>query len=122
LKPHAQSWGAEMSSTPEMPATPGPWAVGYRTSDVTACDGRMKVCDIRGWGYLTGKGALGLSDEEATAIQTANARLIASAPSLYAALAGLLAASEAEAHDYPATAIVSAWEDARAALKLARGE
>ena len=30
--------------------------------------GRM-VLDVRSWGYLTGKGALGLSDEEATDIQ-----------------------------------------------------
>mgnify|MGYP000625085185 CR=1 FL=1 len=45
---------------------------------------QMKVCDIRGWGHLTGKGigALGLSDDEAIAVQTANARLIADAPKL----------------------------------------
>ncbi len=62
--------------------TPGPWAVGYRAYDVTACGGQMKICDIRGWGYLTGLGALALPAEQATEIQYANARLIAAAPDL----------------------------------------
>jgi hypothetical protein len=50
--------------------------------------GDAKVCDIRGWGYLTGKGhgALGLPEAEAIAIQEANARLIAAAPELFEAL------------------------------------
>jgi antitoxin component of MazEF toxin-antitoxin module len=46
----------------------------------------MKVCDIRGWGYLTGKCALGLPDEQAIEIQKANECLIAAAPELYEAL------------------------------------
>lgn len=69
----------------------GPWKVGPYASDVwapSAKGGDTKVCDIRAWGYLTGKGAgaLGLSDDEAVAIQTANARLIAAAPDMLAAL------------------------------------
>ena len=65
--------------------TPGPWLVGYRALDVVANSlkgGFCKVCDIRGWGYLTGKGdgALGLPPHEAEAIQRANAALIAAAP------------------------------------------
>jgi hypothetical protein len=70
--------------------SPGPWKVGYRALDVMAEShvsgkGPMKVCDIRGWGYLTGKGhgALGLPQEEAAAIQYANAALIAASPALY---------------------------------------
>lgn len=46
---------------------------------------QMMVAQIRGWGHLTGKGAggLGLSEQEATAIQEANERLIAAAPEMY---------------------------------------
>lgn len=71
--------------------TRGPWAVGYEALDVMAPNverGPMKVCDIRGWGYLTGKGhgALGLPKAEAKAIQEANAALIAAAPCLLKAL------------------------------------
>lgn len=46
--------------------------------------GAIKICDIRGWGHLTGKGygALGLSYDEAEAIQRSHAELIASAPLL----------------------------------------
>ena len=47
----------------------------------------MKICDVRGWGYLTGGGALGLPHDQALAIQEANARLIAAAPDLYTACA-----------------------------------
>jgi hypothetical protein len=70
--------------------TPGPWSANGKGRDVYACGGQMKVCDIRGWGYLTGKGALALPDDQAIAIQTANESLIAAAPELYAALEALL--------------------------------
>jgi hypothetical protein len=73
-----------------MTHTPGPWTVGYKSMDVTGLTekGPMKVCDIRGWGHLTGKGhgALGLPNDEAFAIQEANARLIAAAPAMLEAL------------------------------------
>jgi hypothetical protein len=63
--------------------TPGPWTVGYHCYQVEAPKG-MSICDIRGWGYLTGKGhgALGLPHDEAKEIQDANARLIAAAPEM----------------------------------------
>lgn len=46
--------------------------------------GPMHIADIRGWGYLTGRGhgALGLSHEIAAEIQDSNAALIAAAPDL----------------------------------------
>lgn len=56
--------------------------------------GPAKVFDVRGWGYLTGKGhgGLGLSEDEALAIQTANTTLIVTLvnnlPSILSALRG----------------------------------
>lgn len=43
--------------------------------------GSWPICDIRGWGHLTGKGsgALGLPHDEAAAIQDAHAHFIAEA-------------------------------------------
>lgn len=71
--------------------TPGPWSIDKHTLWIVARDtpkSQMHVADIRGWGYLTGKGhgALGLDVEEAKAIQDANARLIAAAPDMLEAL------------------------------------
>lgn len=71
--------------------TPGPWSIDKHTLWIVARDtpkSQMHVADIRGWGYLTGKGhgALGLDVEEAKAIQDANARLIAAAPEMFEAL------------------------------------
>jgi hypothetical protein len=42
----------------------------------------MMVAGIRGWGHLTGKGAMGLPESEAVMIQVANSHLIAAAPDL----------------------------------------
>jgi hypothetical protein len=66
--------------------TPGPWEPDRDARAVYA--GNMRVCDIRGWGHLTGGGhtALNLSGEQAVAIQAANARLIAAAPAMLSAL------------------------------------
>lgn len=78
------------TETEQAQHTRGPWkadAYGY----VTADEGAMLVCEIRGWGRLTGTGGgLGLPAHEAVAIQAANARLIAAAPKLLAALERLL--------------------------------
>lgn len=67
--------------------TPGPWKpefIGSPRVLATDTKGDFPICDIRGWGHLTGKGhgALGLSNSEAAAIQDANARLVAAAPDL----------------------------------------
>lgn len=77
--------------------TPGPWKVGYLKRDVgvaenTKIGGYMKLFDIRGWGYLTGGGygGLGLPPKDASAIQEANANLIAAAPELYEGLQMML--------------------------------
>ena len=64
--------------------TPGPWSEDSIGGVVHA--GEMRVCDVRGWGWLTGQGGLKLSPQEAEQIQDANAHLIAAAPDLYAAL------------------------------------
>ncbi len=54
---------------------------------------QMTVADVRGWGYLTGKGhgALGLPEHEAVAIQEANAALIVAAPEMLAVLKEIFA-------------------------------
>lgn len=77
-----------------------PWSVGPYARDVWGDDekrGAHKICDISGWGYLTGKGlgALGLSHDEAIAIQTVRANVIAAAPDMLAALE-----AQAEADDF----------------------
>ncbi len=79
--------------------TPGSWKVGYRALDIwapSAKRGEAKIFDVRGWGYLTGKGdgSLGLSEDQAIAIQTANANLAAAAPDLLAAYKAALARAE----------------------------
>lgn len=68
-----------------MTHTPGPWkAETEYECAVYAHNNQMKIADIRGYGYLTGKGlgGMGLPDEEAKKIQNANARLIAAAPEM----------------------------------------
>ena len=63
-------------------ATPGPWFTDGRTMvytanpDDTECV-EMRIADIRGWGYLTGK--MELSFDEAVAEQEANTAFIAHA-------------------------------------------
>lgn len=75
-----------MESIPQVTQkhTPGPWVFDWELSrhEVRACDGQMKIADVRGWGYLTGTGALNLPVDEATAIHEANGRLIATSPDL----------------------------------------
>ena len=66
--------------------TPGPWATDMDGLMVWGMSGQMRVADVRGFGHLTGKGTMGLSDEEAIAILEANARLIAAAPDMAEAL------------------------------------
>lgn len=73
--------------------TPGPWHVAkgsggyvFTDGDPYGC-GQMHVAQVRGWGHLTGKGGgCAFDDDKAIAIQDANARLIAAAPDLLAAL------------------------------------
>lgn len=82
-----QAPGVAVADAPKH--TPGPWItgnhwpVGWIMAEGVE-KGPMHVADIRGWGYLTGRGhgALGLSHEDAAAIQDANGRLIAAAPEL----------------------------------------
>jgi hypothetical protein len=69
-----------------MKHTAGPWRIDdYDRTMIWATDAHMRICDIRGWGHLTGACSLNLPDAEAEAIQEANARLIAAAPELLAA-------------------------------------
>jgi hypothetical protein len=69
-----------------MEHTKGPWEIdhGLRIIARNVERGPMPVADVRGWGYLTGKGhgALGLPFDEAEKIQTANARLLVAAPDM----------------------------------------
>lgn len=66
--------------------TPAPWQAEMHGQNVLACDQQMMICNVRGWGYLTGTGGLNLPEAEAVKIQDANVRLIAAAPSLYEAV------------------------------------
>lgn len=73
------------------PHTPGPWAADDLSLHVTTVGdpygyGPMMIANVRGWGHLTGRGACSLDDDAAIAIQQANARLMAAAPELLAAL------------------------------------
>ncbi|MDB5607750.1 MAG: hypothetical protein JWP25_4650 [Bradyrhizobium sp.] len=63
---------------------PPPWRVCPYALHIYADNvpkGPARVADLRGWGYLTGKGhgALGLSDDEGIKVQKANAELIVKA-------------------------------------------
>jgi len=65
--------------------TPAPW-VGDNHGYVWAENGQMTICTIRGWGHLTGVGAMNLFVTDAIEIQDANQRLICAAPELLEAL------------------------------------
>lgn len=56
---------------------PGEWKVDPRAISIFTdhLDGG-KVFDIRGWGHLTGAGAMRLEDSAAEAIQRSNAELV----------------------------------------------
>lgn len=71
--------------------TPGPWEVDVMGTMVTAYDQSMRICDIRGWGYLTGTGGLKLSAAEAVKIQKANVDAISAVPDLIEACLKTLA-------------------------------
>ncbi len=76
--------------------TPTPWRMDPTLHDIYADNvpkGPMKVADIRGWGYLTGKGhgALGLSYDEGVAVQAANAAFIVKAVNNHKPMDKLLA-------------------------------
>ncbi len=68
----------------------GPWEPDVQGPWVMGADNQCRVCDIRGWGYLTGTGGLGLSDKEAAKLQDNTTTFIAASrtaiPDLIAAL------------------------------------
>lgn len=64
-------------------AITGEWQAEMHGQNVLAANGQMMICNVRGWGYLTGQGALNLPDDRAVAIQDAIVRLIASAQAMY---------------------------------------
>lgn len=77
-------------------ATARPWRVDEHAFSIYSDNvpkGPMRVLDIRGWGYLTGKGlgALGLSDAEGLAVQKANAALICEAVNAFDSHKALIA-------------------------------
>lgn len=61
---------------PKAKHTPTPWKAVPPMNQIHSADG-MFIAEIRGWGHLTGRGGgLGLSDDEARAIQDANGEFI----------------------------------------------
>lgn len=97
------------------PHTPGPWEMDEEACYIFAAKGEMTVLQVRGWGYLTGRGthALALSDEEGEAIQRANGLLAAAAPELLEALEEVVMVSDRATVEY---------DKARAAIAKAKGE
>lgn len=78
--------------------TPGPWRLNdtFKSKVFAQTEkGLMTICDIRGWGHLTGVGGFHLSDDRAIEIQDANAGLIAAAPELLEALRDIIARCDA---------------------------
>lgn len=83
-------------------------AVSNRSMEIVCVNARIggeaKLFDVRGWGYLTGTGhgGLGLDNVTAYEIQKANARLVAAAPELLAALKDLVGICRVGAEKTPA--------------------
>ena len=75
---------------------PGTWTVDERAMSIWTDHIRGgKVFDIRGWGHLTGGGAMNLPADQAEAIQRANAELVCElVNNLPAILAALRVAGE----------------------------
>jgi hypothetical protein len=91
---------------------PRPWVAdeyGYINAD----GGKgMMVAMVRGWGHLTGTGALNLPPKEAAAIQDAYGRILAAAPDLLDALIKVVAVADRRTVEFDA---------ARAAITKATG-
>jgi hypothetical protein len=66
--------------------TAGPWTLDQQGMFVWGEDNQMAICEVRGWGFLTGVGAKSLPPDKAEAVQRANGQLIAAAPDLLEAL------------------------------------
>lgn len=80
---------------------PGPWRYDgvCKVWAPSLKGGETPVCDIRGWGYLTGggHGALGLPEDMAIAVQNAWGQLIADAVNArFAALEGVAGSSASD--------------------------
>jgi hypothetical protein len=102
--------------------TPRPWRAVGDAMKVFA--GNMTICDIRGWGYLTGVGGLQLSEADAIAIQRANTRLIVAAPDLLALLKRYIAnhCADADAEGMSTLCECAVCMDARAAIGAIESE
>lgn len=83
---------ADRKAADSVPHTPGPWRLDEMACYIWAhtTHGEMPVGQVRGWGHLTGAGAMNLPEAKAEAIQRANGRLLAAAPDLLAALKALI--------------------------------
>lgn len=92
----------------QRPHSPLPWHADSLAQYVfaTECGSDFPVLQIRGWGHLTGAGGLGLSDDEAFAVQEANAAFIVRAcNSHYELLEALKAVVAVLQQEAPGTAL-----------------
>jgi len=86
-------------------ATPGPWAFDEFGNYIYQQIDLHPIAEVRGYGYLTGKGhgGLGLLDDEALAVQSANANFIAHArkdiPALLSEISNLTSERDAAIKD-----------------------
>jgi hypothetical protein len=118
------------------PHTPGPWQY-LKGSSETGIDGMlytvgdpyghgsMHVADVtvRGWGHMTGVGGgLAWPVPRAAEVQAANARLIAAAPDLLAALYAVKHAFEGTADQSDEAAIQNAYKRACWTIDKAEGK